>query len=247
MENYFEKLFHEHDGHVVHKWNHYFEIYQRHFEKYRGKKIVLLEIGVYKGGSIELWRKFFGPQCQIIGIDINPLCKQFEDANTRIFIGDQGSKDFWRELKKQLPPIDIVIDDGGHMMDQLRITFDELYHWVADDGVYLVEDLHTCYWPAYQGGYKRKKSFIEYCKTLVDQLNAWHCDRLPVDTFTRSTHAMHFYDSVVVFEKRQLQNPFHLLSGRVDDAKIQSAPPQIRGRWNRVKNRIYSLLINQNF
>ena len=239
----FEKIFQEHKGNIIHKWQHYFEIYERHFQRYKNKKVVILEIGVYRGGSLEMWRKYFGPQCEIIGVDINPLCKRFEDEKTRIYIGSQDDREFLRELKSEIPKVDILIDDGGHMMDQLKITFEELYDCVAEKGVYLVEDLHTCYWPAYEGGYKRKNSFIEYCKDLVDQLNAWHSQQkhFTRTPFTGTTHSMHFYDSVVVFEKRKMEKPFHLLSGLRDDKEIISEPPKIRNWWKNITNKFYKI------
>ena len=188
-----------------------------------------------------MWRKYFGPQCEIIGVDINPLCKRFEDEKTKIFIGSQDDREFLRELKSEIPKVDILIDDGGHMMDQLKITFEELYDWVVEDGVYLVEDLHTCYWPAYEGGYKRKNTFIEYCKELIDQLNAWHSKQkeLSVSSFSRSTHSMHFYDSLVVFEKRRIDKPFNIYAGEKDHSEIESPPPVLNNWWRSLKNKLY--------
>jgi len=239
----FEQVFNEHRGNVIHKWHHYFDIYDKHFERFRGKKVVILEIGIFKGGSVEVWRKYFGPQCEIIGIDINPLCKRFENEYTKVFIGSQSDRNFLRDLKRQIPHVDILIDDGGHMMDQLKISFQELYGWVADDGVYLAEDLHTCYWPEYEGGYKRKNTFIEYCKSLIDQLNAWHSTqkKLKVNRFTRTTHSLHFYDSIVVFEKKKIKKPFHLYSGVHEEEDIESDPPRINN-WRRyIANKTYQM------
>jgi hypothetical protein len=129
------------------------------------------------------------------------------------------------------------------MMDQLRISFEELYDLVDENGVYLAEDLHTCYWPAYDGGYKRKRSFIEYCKNLIDQLNAWHSNQkaLQVTEFTKTTHSIHFYDSIVVFEKRKIEKPFHLYSGKVEMEDIISDPPKVNA-WKKVKILLYKHL-----
>ncbi len=240
-KNDLERIFHEHTGHIIHKWQHYFEIYDRHFSRFRYKKITILEIGAYRGGSLEMWRKYFGENCEIIGVDINPMCKRFENSFTKIFIGSQEDPAFLQNLKKQIPKVDILIDDGGHMMNHLRITFDELYDWVAEDGVYLAEDLHTCYWPSYEGGFRRSNSFIEYTKELIDQLNAWHSQqkRLKITEFTKTTHSMHFYDSIVVFEKAKIEKPFHLYSGKVEEKEIISEPPAISNFWRRFKNKIY--------
>jgi 23S rRNA U2552 (ribose-2'-O)-methylase RlmE/FtsJ len=237
-----ERIFREHDGNIIHKWDHYFEIYERHFSKYRNKPITIAEIGVSKGGSLEMWRKYFGQDCTIIGIDINPTCKKFENEYTKIFIGSQDDPKFLAHVREVIPKVDILIDDGGHMMHQLRISFEQLYNWVDDNGIYLAEDLHTCYWPAFEGGYKRKTSFIEYCKNLIDKLNAWHSTdiRLEADYFTISTHSIHFYDSIVTIEKKRRRRPTHSHSGNVDFTIIDE-PPQIKGLWRKLKNKLYIL------
>ena len=57
---------------------------------------------------------------------------------------------------------------------------------------------------------------MEYAKGLTDQLNAWHSreEGFVVDDFTRSTKSMHFYDSIVVFEKGAVAKPTHERTGR---------------------------------
>ncbi|MFP4369831.1 MAG: hypothetical protein ACLFR2_09645 [Candidatus Kapaibacterium sp.] len=58
--NDLEKYFRQNDARLIHKWNHYFDIYDRHFSKFRGKEIILLEIGVSHGGSLQMWKSYFG-------------------------------------------------------------------------------------------------------------------------------------------------------------------------------------------
>ena len=66
----------------------------------------------------------------------------------------------------------------------------------------MVEDLHVAYWDEYEGGLHKSSTFIELCKRLVDDLNADHSrGALPPSEFTKTTLGMHFYDSVVVFER----------------------------------------------
>src|SRR5690349_2750415 len=88
---------------AINKWLHYFEIYDRHFQKYKGQEISLLEIGVFQGGSLNMWRNYFGKNVKIFGIDINPVCKQFEDENTTIFTGSQEDADFLAMVKSRIP------------------------------------------------------------------------------------------------------------------------------------------------
>src|ERR1700722_16671624 len=108
------------------------------------------------------------------------------------------------------------------IMSHIHASFSVLYPQLQRNGVYLVEDLHTAYWPEYEGGLKRQETFIETCKGLIDELNADHSRGvLPATEFTRTTLSMHFYDSIVVFEK-----------GRHGTKSApQIGPPPSKSRW----------------
>jgi len=208
--------FEANDGRLIHKWMHYFDIYHQYFDRFRDRDIVVVEIGVSHGGSLQMWTEYFGPKAKIWGVDIDPRCQAFEGPGIKVVVGDQGDRDFLRKLAEMVGPIDILIDDGGHMMDQQIATFEELYSLVKIDGIYFVEDTHTSYWPEdYSGGYLKPGTFMEYAKALVDKLNAWHSrePELVVDDFTSTTRAMHFYDSIVVFEKGAITRPGHRMTG----------------------------------
>jgi SAM-dependent methyltransferase len=219
LQNYFEN----NPGRLINKWMHYFEIYDRYFSRYRGTDVHFLEIGTGHGGSLQMWKDYFGEKAKLFSVDINPLAKKFEDEQTRIFIGDQGDKKFLAELAEQIPRIDILFDDGGHKMEQQISTFEVLYPRVAADGVYLCEDLHTSYWKSYAGGYRKKGSFIEYSKNFIDFIHAWHSKwvkKAAPEEFTQSTYALHYYDSVLVIEKRPIQKPCARMTG------IPTLPPE---------------------
>lgn len=206
------------NGNCITKWHHYFEIYEFWFKKYKDKPVVILEIGVFQGGSLKMWEDYFGDNCKIYGIDINPECKGFENEKTKIFIGSQSDKEFLEQVKSQIPKVDILIDDGGHMMDQQIISFETLYDHVKPNGYYLCEDIHTSYWKVFNGGYKNPGSFIEYSKNLIDKLNAWHVEDnkpISVDNFTRTAFSLHFYDSVLVIEKKPITPPVSESKGEI--------------------------------
>lgn len=232
--NDLEHFFAQHTGRLIHKWMHYFEIYDRHFSRFRGQPVNILEFGVSQGGSLQMWKHYFGASANVFGADINPNCKQFEEPGVQIFIGDQGDRGFLRSLAKVLPPIDILIDDGGHTMQQQIQTFEELFPRVAPRGVYLCEDLHTSYWREFGGGYRRPGSFIEYTKGFIDLLHAWHSReprRLNVSDFTRAVHSVHYYDSVIVLEKRPMEPPTHQ---RVGEASFADHVPPKAGALARI-------------
>jgi len=213
--NDLEKYFRQNDKRLIHKWVHYFDIYDRHFHRFRNKEIVILEIGVSMGGSLQMWRDYFGPKAMIYGIDIHPKCKELEEDNIKIFIGSQSDRQFLREVKGQIPQVDILIDDGGHTMTQQIVTFEELFGHVKNDGVYLCEDIHSSYWIRYGGGYKRRGTFVEYSKNFIDWLNAHHSEQrtLKVNNFTRTVDSIHYYDSILVIEKKNREKPYHEKTG----------------------------------
>lgn len=229
-------FFENNTGNAINKWLHYFDIYDFWFKKYKNSPVVILEIGVYQGGSLNMWRDYFGEEAKIFAIDINPLCKQFETEKTKIFIGSQEDRQFLKYVKSQIPKLDILIDDGGHIMNQQIVSFEELYTHIKDNGLYLCEDLHTSYWENYGGGYKNQNSFIEYSKNFIDSINAWHSRQknFPINNITQNTYALHYYDSVLVIEKRIIRRPVSKMIGEIV-IPIENFPtplpkPSVRGK-----------------
>lgn len=208
--NPLEQYFRHNPGRLMDKWLHYFAIYERHFHRFRGQPVSVIEFGVSHGGSAQMWKHYFGPRARITGVDIDARCAGVAEPQIEIVIGDQGDREFLRRLCDRVGPVDIVIDDGGHTMQQQLATFEVLFPSVSSQGVYLCEDLHTSYWPRFGGGYRRAGTFVEFAKGLIDQLNAWHSyddTSFAVDDHTRSIRSMHFYDSVVVLEKDEVLPP----------------------------------------
>lgn len=203
-------------GKLITKWKHYFDVYDRHFSKYRGTDVHIVEFGVFQGGSLQMWKDYFGPKAKIYGVDINPHCKQLEEDQVAIFIGDQEDKVFLKMLGASIPRIDILLDDGGHTMAQQINTFEVLFDKIEANGVYLCEDINTSYWRRYGGGYKKRGTFIEYSKNFIDYINAWHSkqpSRLSVSEFTRSVDSIHYYDSILVIEKGPKEKPVYVCTG----------------------------------
>jgi hypothetical protein len=237
--NDLERYFRQNDKRLIDKWVHYFDIYDRHFSRFRGREITILEIGVYQGGSLQMWKEYFGAKAKIYGIDINPQCKMLEEENITIFTGSQSDRTFLRTIRKVLPKIDILIDDGGHTMQQQIVSFEELFGHVSDGGVYLCEDLHTSYWLKDGGGHKRAGTFIEYSKNFIDELNAFHSEqkRLRVNDFTTSVGSIHYYDSMLVIEKQKRGKPYTEKTG-------SPSFPDVQPHRSRVSRAAYKLSRN---
>jgi len=197
------------------KWYHYFDIYEHHFNRYVGKSPVIVEVGVQGGGSMEMWLNYFGPGVQVHGIDIDyQAVERCAHLPVKIHIGDQANPIFWTQFKEQVPHVDILIDDGGHTWMQQLVTLNEMLFHLADDGIYLCEDIHTSYRPEY--GRKGIPPFTESIKRLVDELNGRHWRH--ETQFTRSVASMHLYESVVVIQRGHVNT----------QRRVKSAPSAYR-------------------
>ena len=194
-------------GRGIWKWTHYFDIYHRHFSKFVGRDVHVLEIGVHSGGSLEMWRDYFGPNCRLYGVDIEEACKSYANEQTEIFIGDQEDRNFWRDFKGRVPVLDVLIDDGGHKTGQQIVTIEEMLPHLRPGGVYLCEDVHREY-----------KGFSAYMQGLVSNLNAKRRSTTgpgfaPTE-FQAWISSVHLYPYVAVIEKaerplQQLNAPKH--------------------------------------
>ena len=101
--NDLERYFYNNQGNLIYKLRHYFVIYDRHFERFRNKEVNILEIGIFHGGSLHMWKDYFGPKARIYGVDIDPRCKALEDQQMSVFIGSQEDRVFLRGLKNKIP------------------------------------------------------------------------------------------------------------------------------------------------
>jgi cephalosporin hydroxylase len=208
-----------HQGRRLNKWQHYYEIYDRHFAPFRGREARILEIGVESGGSLELWRSYFGPAATIVGLDINPKCQAFEAPNTFVRIGSQGDEAFLLKVAAEFGPFDIVIEDGSHTYEHQIGTFRALFAHVNAGGMYCCEDLCTSYWSEeFGGGLRKSGTAMEFFKGIVDEQNAWFWRQDAAEgaqpVSARNLFGIHFYPTLCVIEKRETTAPTHVPVGR---------------------------------
>ena len=197
--NPLERYFDSHtSGPGIWKWRHYFEIYHRHFDRFVGTDVHVVEIGIFSGGSLAMWREWFGDRAHIYGIDIEPACAGYEAPGISVFVGDQGDPAFWREVMAQLDFIDIVIDDGSHEPDDQIATLEALVPHMRPGGIYLCEDVSG-----------RRNGFQAYVCGLARELNGlakgddtYDREATPLQ---RLVHSVHLYPLVTVIELRGTQ------------------------------------------
>lgn len=214
MKGELAQTFFAHRGRIVHKWVHFLDVYERHFARYRGSPVRMLEIGVFEGGSLELWREYFGPKAVLFGIDIDARCRDFATSPTQVRIGSQDDPDFLRSVVAEMGGIDIVLDDGSHIGRHQEASFRALFPLLEDGGLYAIEDMHTSYWPdGYDGGYKRPGTAVELVKQMIDDMHGWYHAH-PVETPAKDkVKALHVYDSITVVEKGVVRQPGHIQVG----------------------------------
>jgi len=180
------------------KYASYFQVYEELLSKYRGKKITFVEIGVLNGGSLFMWRNYFGPEARIIGIDLNPVAKKWEKDGFEIYIGSQSDAKFWDDFFLNVGNVDIILDDGGHTNEQQIITAHKAIPHVKDGGMLIVEDVHTSYFRYF--GNPSRFSFVSYAKTLVDGINSrFPSVRASENFLNKIVYSLGFYESIVCF------------------------------------------------
>lgn len=134
--------------------NSYLERYDPIFEPLVEKKIVLLELGINKGGSLLLWRDYFALGT-IVGIDVR-LPVDFDlPERVHVFEGSQADRKFLSQVAKNTAPdgFDVIIDDASHVGELTKIAFWHLFdNHLKPGGLYVIEDWGTGYWDDWPDG-----------------------------------------------------------------------------------------------
>ena len=192
------KLFSNSEKYSI-KWSSYFQVYEKILSNYRNKKIKFVEIGVANGGSLFMWKKYFGKKAKIIGIDLNPNAKKLEKNGFKIYIGNQSDKKFWDHFYKKEGKVDIILDDGGHKNLQQISTEHYSLPYIKDGGKIIVEDTGTSYVKK-EFNNPSKYSFMNYAKNVVDNIHR----RSPLlkkelSLYSKKIFLVEFFESIVVF------------------------------------------------
>ena len=158
-------------------WLHdYLPRYEKHICNPTPPKSIL-EIGVYHGASLDLWKEAF-PDATVYGID-----KKNHGVDHEVFIGGQDDPKLAKRIKAELGSFDMIVDDASHQPDHTTRTF-ELYFPMCKKW-YVIEDIFM----NYRGG-KRTGSLMGRIHELIDEMN-----------LTCAVKAIHLYYNIVFIEK----------------------------------------------
>jgi len=189
--------------------HHYTQHYERHLRHLRRDEFTLLEIGIggyrrkKKGGaSLRMWKNYFR-RATVVGLDLQD--KSFIDAKRiKIYQGSQTDEDVLRRIVSESGGLKVVVDDGSHRPADIRESFRILFPLIDDDGIYVIEDTQTSYWPGWGGStdLHDPTTTMALVKDLLDGLNHEEFEGPHEPSYTdRHVVAVHAYHNLVVIEK----------------------------------------------
>ena len=171
---------------------HYYTDHYREFlGPLRSEAITLLEIGILKGGSLRLWRRFL-PKARIVGIDLE--LPRLELPGVEMREGDQSDEEFLASLISRYGGFDVVIDDGSHVGTHVNTSFRALFPALRPGGWYVIEDLETSYWESHGGGPPGSPG------TAVDLVRGL-VDRTQIASGARDVAEVHVFEGIAFIRK----------------------------------------------
>ena len=181
----------------------FLKIYENYFNDYRDKKIKILEIGVDKGNSLRLWREYFS-KAIICGLDIDK--KDFEIDKVDIVVGDQSDQNILKKIVSKYGSFDIIIDDGSHRCIHIIKSLEYLFEHLNHNGLYVVEDLQTSYFPRYGGSrynLLKKDTSMNYLKSMADSINYEQNNKpfFKKKKYDGLIKYIHFYQNLAIIKK----------------------------------------------
>ncbi|MFC7778134.1 class I SAM-dependent methyltransferase [Pantoea sp. GCM10028869] len=224
--NYLKQLYQQHEGKSSDKWDIYLDVYDELFFDRRSNVSSFLEIGVQNGGSLEIWSKYFSSAQHLVGCDINPDCAKlnYDNPSIEVVIGNSSTVEIKEKILSISSAFDVIIDDGSHFSSDIIKSFLLYFPLIADDGIYIIEDLHASYWESFEGGLYYPYSSMSFLKKLADVPNQEHwgvkrdakdylspfyrfynCES--IDSVDYSTiHSVTFVNSLCVIKKKKSES-----------------------------------------
>lgn len=223
MSEFISERAFETSPHYSIKHSNYFAIYDSLLKQFQGKNVTFVEIGVLDGGSLFMWRTFFGDKARIIGIDLNPEAIKWREHGFEIFIGDQRRISFWKEFFSNVGNIDILLDDGGHKNDQQIVTTLCVLPNINDGGILIVEDTQTSFM---KFGNFKQNSFINFMLGNVKKIHA-RCDDLILNNniFAELVHSIEFYSGICAIK---VNRNFCIEGQRVSNGAVSQGASDFR-------------------
>lgn len=191
----------------------YTKNYEFHFREMRKRHLNILEIGIggYQnqnlgGESLRMWKNYF-INSKIYGLDIFEK-KGIDEKRIRTFKGSQVDKEFLGSIYKEIGSLDIIIDDGSHINEHIIETFKILFPLLKQNGIYVIEDIQTSYWPDFGYGgdsinLLNPSTAMNFFKQLTDCLNyeEYIITGYQPTYYDKNVISIHFYHNLIFIYK----------------------------------------------
>lgn len=197
--------------------------YLSHYESFlaplRDQPITFMEIGVFQGSSLRTWKDYF-PNAAIVGVDIMPVCKRFENGRVRIELADQSNVEHLAQVALRRGPFDVIVEDGSHIWDHQITSLRTLFPFVKNGGFYIIEDLQTNYGAMltkYKGA--ASESCVEFLKRWMDlcvadeEIDLRGVEDSFLRTYGRSIEYMSFHRRSCVIKKKFTPTDWRVTAG----------------------------------
>ncbi len=168
----------------------YLRHYDRLFQNARNEKKTICELGCGNGASLKMWKEYF-TQADIIGVDINPRAKGFEEERIEVICGNSTDEATISQLRDK-GQFYAIIDDASHAWGDMRVSFEKLWDLLESGGIYILED---CFCGS-QGAFAQyppvvydsqsifdyvlsRAKILNFCKDWNPEYNHYHFNHLP--------------------------------------------------------------------
>lgn len=196
----------------------YAEKYDQFLVPYKDKSINLLELGIANGDSLRSWTDYF-PEGKIYGLDVID-CSKDNSSRIQTFKGSQSDNALLKSIVEKTGDLDVIIDDGSHIVEHWISSFEYLFPHVKDGGLYIIEDLH-CDWDLQRRINPSFPHIWEYFSALMKDIqfngrnkngefygnkNIHAQQVLPLSYNEQHIHGIHLYNSIIFIEKKNCLN-----------------------------------------
>jgi len=196
--------------------NGFLSFYDTFFSPFTGENVAIMELGVFKGGAIELWHDYF-PAGQVIGLDLELQVSFPDKERIHLFEGRQDDLELLDRAAGVAPEgLDFIIDDASHVAEPTRAGFWHLFHHhLKPGGWYFIEDWGTGYWENWPDGKKYSSDtnhmagMVGFVKSLVDEVGAHDRTRDWYDqdwTHDSPFAEVRFVPSIVAIQKKTVSH-----------------------------------------
>ena len=185
----------------------YIELYDQYLKKFKNKKINFLEIGFTKD-SLMLYKAFL-PKANIIGLDLAFRNKdKYKKAD--LFYGHQNDYEILNKIIKKYKKFDVIIDDGSHVNSHIIKTFNYLFKYLKNEGLYFVEDLQTSYISRWGYGgdpinHDNKNTTMNFIRSLADRMHYQEFDNpfYKSHKFDGQIGYVHIHRNIAIIQKKK--------------------------------------------